>query len=365
MRFVLIVLAALGFATASIAQHAEKSAPRFSVAFINPGGETSFWGMVSQTMAAAADDLAIDLEVIHTNRDRIAMLDAARMIAARDDAPDYVVLVNELEQGSAMAQEMARAGIPTFFLLNRLSAPQVAQLGAPEGALLGSITPDNEIAGYEMAKSLFAEAKQRFGADAPIEVLAILGDAATPAALAREAGMRRAVDEEPLARLQRAFPVLWSQEEAYRRAHFALRVLDIDVVWAANDDLAIGAQQAARELNRKPGQDVLFAGLNWSPHGLAGVQSGEMTMTHGGHFFGGAWAMVLLRDIHDGAVEPADHDFAMSAVTPANVDLFLERLADQDWRKIDFTTFSKSYTERTEYDFSADAILAAAAPSEG
>lgn len=334
---------------------------RFSVAFINPGGSNSFWGMVSQTMAAAAEDLDVDLEIIDTNRDRIAMLAAAREVAAREAKPDYVILVNELEQGSAMALEMLRAEIPTFFILNRLSDAQVAKLRAPEGVLMGSIVPNNEIAGYEMAKSLIAETKQRFGDDAPVKILAILGDAVTPAALAREAGLRRALAEEPSASLERAFPVLWDKDEAHRRASFALKVLDINAVWAANDDLAVAAQEAARNLARAPGQDMLFAGLNWSAEGLSRVKSGEMTMTHGGHFFGGAWSIVLLRDMHNGALASSDVMFDMSAVTLSNVELFLTRLGDQDWRKIDFRKFSKSLNGLTQYDFSADAILQAAA----
>ena len=350
----------------SAASLAGAKTERFSVVFLNPGGETSFWGMVSGTMTAAAEDLSIDLEVIHTNRDRIAMLAAAREIASRADKPDYVVLVNELEQGMTMQREMAQAGIKTFYLLNRLSDDQIATLSAAEsGAMAGSITPDNEIAGYEMAKSLIDETRARAPSADQIRILAILGDTVTPAALAREAGLRRALEEEPSAKLVRAFPVLWDKDEARRRAAFALKVEQVDGVWAANDDLAIGAQEAAAELGRRPGEDLLFAGLNWSSDGLAAVQSGSMTMTHGGHFFGGAWAMVMLRDMRDGAAAAGDYRFDMSAVHAANVDLFIDRIGDRDWGKIDFKSFSRSMGGRNDYDFCADAILAAAAaPSQ-
>ncbi|MBX2855657.1 MAG: ABC transporter substrate-binding protein [Rhodobacteraceae bacterium] len=354
--FLAVVVVALSVASLAVAK-----TERFTVVFLNPGGATSFWGMVADTMTAAADDLSIDLEVINTDRDRIAMLAAARDIAKRADKPDYVVLVNELEQGMAMQREMNRAGIKTFYLLNRLSDDQLAEFGPSESStVVGSITPDNEIAGYEMAKSLILEAKRRLTAIDSIRIMAILGDTVTPAALEREAGLRRALAEEPSARLVRAFPVLWNKDEARRRASFALKVEKVDGIWAANDDLAIGAQEAASAMGRRPGEDLLFAGLNWSSDGLAAVQSGAMTMTHGGHFFGGAWAMVMLRDMAEGSAEPGNYRFDMSAVHAKNVDLFIERIGDRDWGKIDFKTFSRSMGGRKSYDFCADAILAAA-----
>ena len=360
------LFAAIVIVTLSVASIAAAQTDRLKVVFLNPGGETSFWGMVSATMTAAAQDLSIDLEVIHTNRDRIAMLAAARDIAKRADKPDYVVLVNELEQGMAMQREMNQAGVKTFYLLNRLTAEQLAELGPEtQSTVAGSIIPDNEIAGYEMAKSLIDQARQGGAASDSVRILAILGDSVTPAALQREAGLRRALAEEPSAELVRAFPVLWNKDEARRRAAFALKVEKVDGIWAANDDLAIGAQEAARELGHRPGQDLLFAGLNWSADGLASVQSGEMTMTHGGHFFGGAWAMVMLRDMHEGKTEPGNYRFDMSAVHAGNVDLFIERIGDRDWDKIDYASFSRSLGRREVYDFCADAILAAAAaPSQ-
>lgn len=360
-NFFLGVLGSVALFGFSVTSSAAES---IDVTFINPGGKSSFWGMVSSTMEAAADDLDISLEIIHTERDRIRMLQASRDIADRQEKPDYVILVNELNQGVTMLDNMASADIPVFFLLNTLSQEQIEGFtkngGAPD-AIVGSVTPDNEIAGYEMARSLIDAVRSTKGADAQVSLLAILGDTATPAALDREAGLRRAVAETDRAQIARAFPVLWSREEAEKRSRLALRVLDVDAVWAANDDIAFGAMDAARTNGYKPGDDLFFAGLNWSPAGLEGVRDGLMTMTHGGHFFGGAWAMVLLRDVHDGSFEGGAVEFPMSAVDRQNVDLFLERLGGQDWEKIDFKRFLRSQ-QGGAYDFSTDAILRAAVP---
>ena len=65
-----------------------------------------------------------------------------------------------------------------------------------------------------------------------------------------------------------------------------------------------------------PGVNVVVGGLNWSQAGVERVLKGEMIVTHGGHFLVGAWAMVVLRDHHDGrdfAEEEVRLQFPMGA----------------------------------------------------
>ena len=72
-------------------------------------------------------------------------------------------------------------------------------------------------------------------------------------------------------------------------------------MWAANDPMALGAITALREAGYKPGVYVVVGGLNWSGGAVERVLKGEMIVTHGGHFLGGAWAMVVLRGSTMGA----------------------------------------------------------------
>ncbi len=354
MRLVLILAWLAAMPAAAVAE-------RLSVSFINPGGSTEFWGDVAQTMRAAADDLDIALEVIDTNRDRVRMVAAAQALAERSVLPDYVVIVNELQQAPQMLAALAPTGVPVFVLLNRLTEAQRGQVAGLE-TIVASIVPDNEIAGYEMAQSVIAGARAAGRDEDGVALLALLGDAATPAALAREAGLRRALAEHDDVTLVRAIPVLWSRETAQERTARVLQRFELDAVWAANDQIALGAQAAVRDAGGMPGETVIFAGLNWSAEGLEAVRAGTMTLTHGGHFFAGAWAMVMLRDLADGALAPASHlHFPMSAVTAETVELFLDRFGDRAWEGIDFAAFSRARSGRPDYDFSSGALIAAAA----
>ncbi|MEM9249786.1 MAG: ABC transporter substrate-binding protein [Pseudomonadota bacterium] len=336
---------------------------RLHITFINPGGDTEFWGDVTATMSAAAKDLNIDLNVIHTNRDRLKMVDAARNLARADTLPDYIIIVNELQQAPLMLDVLADTGVPVFILLNRMTQEQRIGFAASGGDLsqiVGSIVTDNEVAGYDMAMSLIQEARSKgLNADG-ISLMALLGDAATPAALEREEGLRRALQEHPDVSLIRAFPVMWSAATAYERTQTALQRYDLDAVWAANDQIALGARAAALASGKTPGRTILFAGLNWSIEGLRAVRDGDFTMTHGGHFFAGAWSMIVLRDIEDGALPRGSHlEFPMSAVRSDAVHQFLMLIGKRAWDRIDYMSFRRSVSAQERYAFDAQTILSA------
>ncbi|GAB4531315.1 MAG: ABC transporter substrate-binding protein [Roseibium sp.] len=341
----------------------------FRVTFVSPGGKTGFWGEVASTMAAAASDLNADLEVLYADRKPYAMAELLSRRLAEGDPPDYFILVNENQAGARLMQLMEGSSSKVLFLLNKLTPSQKDNLERRNIDLhnvIASIIPDNETAGYEMAESLFEALRQAAPGRDRYRLLALTGDTSTPAGLQRELGMIRAVADNDDVTLMHAIPVSWSEDTAYERAGTALGRGRIDAIWGANDDIALGAGRAAAESGRTAGRDVFLAGLNWSQRGMEAVRDGRMTMTHGGHFFAGAWIMVMLRDYHFRTVRgemSVDVMFKMSPITRENVDMYLDRLGDGDWDRIDFRRFCKTINGDSHYDFSAEAILSAAAGS--
>jgi ABC-type sugar transport system substrate-binding protein len=337
----------------------------FRVTFINPGGESGFWGEVSSTMSAAAADLDVDLEILNANRKPYAMEELLQQRLEHDDLPDYFILVNENQTGARLIQLMAGQPSKVLFLLNNLTPIQKSILenrNIDLHSVIASIVPDNETAGYEMAQSLFAKARALNPGKKEIRLLALTGDTNTPAGLQRELGMQRAIADNHDVTLIHAIPVNWNEEIAYARAKTVLSRTQVDVIWGANDDIALGARKAVEEAGLEPGKDVLFAGLNWSKRGMEAVQENKMTMTHGGHFFAGAWAIVMLRDHFFKSSEGevfVDVLFKMSPISPVNVETYLQSLGDRDWDKVDFNAFCKTESARSHYDFSAEAILRA------
>lgn len=320
------------------------------VAFINPGyGNKGFWKDVRDTMQAAADQFGFDLIVFDSDRDWKMMIESAQKVFALDPPPDYIIAVNEHQQGTRIILEAEERGIPVIMLLNDLTQAQKDTYGYPGRDIqnwIFTLTPDNERAGYDIAMSLIDAARLANDDLLPKKLclLSIAGDRKTPASLQRLDGLDHALGRYPVLHERRRLVANWSFDEAYRQtAAWLDRGECVDAVWAANDDIALGAIAALEATGRVPGKNVFVGGLNWSPEGVQNVKDGKMTLTHGGHFFAGAWVMVLLHDyIKDVEFLKENHEisFRMEAVTRENLLYFEDVLLNRDWSKIDFSRFS-------------------------
>lgn len=322
-----------------------------NVTFINPGFEDrGFWKAVTDTMRAAADQLGFELRVLYGDREWPKMVREAEAEIAAPTKPDFLILVNEHQQGARLLQLADQAGIPTLMLLNSLTDEQRSLHGDPREQLqhwLGSLTPDNEIAGYEMAQSLVVAAQQaQLDRDGEIALLTLAGDTRTPASLFRLEGLDRALAANPSLKEKRRLTVNWSFDEAYKRTRLWLDSGEpLEAVWAANDPIGLGAIKAIREVGLQPGVDVMVTGLNWSPDAIEQVNQGSMTLTHGGHFLAGAWAMVMLYDYAQGndfATPAPQVRFPMTAIDATNAARYQAAVGDQQWSQVNFKHFSRS-----------------------
>ncbi len=334
------------------------------ILFINPGyADKGFWKTVSDTMRAASESLGFNLSIVYGDRKWPLMV--SRGMAAIENAKvDYIILVNEHQQAPKLLEAANRKGIKTILLLNGLTKEQKQALGGPREKLpnyLGELVPDNEVAGFEMARSLYFAWKATHPDAERASFLTLAGDFKTPASIDRLQGLERAMKAFKVLKEYRRFTVHWSGVEAYNRTSALLLSSEINGIWAANDAIAIGAIRALREADLTPGKDVFVAGLNWSPEAIELVRSGEMTLTHGGHFLAGAWAVVLLYDLeknYDFAKVSTELSFPMSAIDQRNADDYKRAFGDSDWRKIDFHSFSRAdHPELKKYPFNLTTLL--------
>jgi len=340
------------------------SAAPLKVTFVNPGyASQGFWKEVTDTMKAAAEQLGFVLDVHYADRQWPKMVRKTEHIISQADQPDFLILVNEYQQGARLLEMADKAGIPTLMLLNSLTSEQQATFGKPREQLknwLGSLTPDNETAGYEMAQSLIPS--QKMNPSESIALLTLAGDNSTPASLSRLRGLNRALTDFPLLKEQRRISVNWSSDQAYKRTQLWLQSGQaLGAVWAANDAIGLGALKAVREAGLKPGIDVTISGLNWSSEAIKHVIDGQITLTHGGHFLAGAWIMIMLYDYvngHDFAAVSTEVLFPMTAIDQSNAQTYLEQFGNKEWPRINFKNFSLSHSSTPgSYDFTINKLL--------
>jgi ABC-type sugar transport system substrate-binding protein len=339
------------------------------VGFINPWGPPEFWRLVSATMQAAAAELGIEVEERHTERSFDRAIGFAREFLNQRPPPDYLIATNDLGAGGELIKLADAAGVPLILLNNELEGQQWAEYGQPRTKYrhwLGSIVPDHESGGYGIAEAVLIEAA-RIKKHRPLKVLALAGEIDTPASNDRVRGLKRAIGVMGKVLGPRSVDLIevrnldWSQKRAEASMReFVKNGPRIDALWAANDPMAFGAITALREAGYTPGVDVVVGGLNWSGEGIERVLKREMIVTHGGHFLSGAWAMVLVRDYHDGrdfAEEDVRLQFPMGAID-LPVAQRLPEAGKIDWRQIDFAQFSKTRNAAiTRYNFTPDAVL--------
>jgi ABC-type sugar transport system substrate-binding protein len=344
------------------------------VTFINPGiSDTNnptggFWLAVSAFMQAVAKALKMNVEILYAERNHVLMQQQAVEVANRTVRPDYLIVVNEKLAAGKMVEVANAAGIKTFMINNIFMGEQVQQYGAPREKYpywIGSLIPDNRLAGYQIAKYIITRALQAGvkASDGKLHLVAIAGDRVTQASVERVEGLHQALAEYPDVELKQTFYAEWSKDKAYEQTvSFLQRYPEIGAIWGVNDPIALGALEGAVAAKKRPGHEVFIGGLNWDKPALAKVQDGSLVTTVGGHFMTGGWALVLLYDYHHG------RDFAeegvqlqrpiFDALHHDNIALFVDKLSDPQWSKVDFTHFSKvRHPTLKHYDFSLDAIL--------
>ena len=326
--------------------------------FLNPGFSTErFWVDYVRYMNDAAGDLNMQLEVLYGERDAANILRLAREVLERQQRPDYLIFTNEMYTGPEILRLSEGSGVRLFSVHSTLTAEQQALVGGTRGKYrhwIGSLVPNDEEAGYLMAKALFEIAPAGGG-----ELIAFSGVKNTPSASLREAGLQRALEENPQMHLRQLLYGEWKHQRAYEQALGVLpRYPQVSLVWATNDEMAFGVMQAARELGRQ----LHYTMLNNSEEALRARISGEADVLATGHFILGGCAMVMLHDHAQGM------DFAerggkdqmarlLRLVSPEQAQRLLARLTRADVG-LDFRRFSTSREPaQARYNCSIDALL--------
>lgn len=365
-RSVVLILPLLLLSPDAAAQGAPAPRP-LRVAFLDALGLINPWRRyVVGTMEAAAKDLGIELAIHPVGHWPGEILERARQVTAGPGRPDYLLISIHRGIGPRLLELSQETGVPVFVINSGLTPQDAERFGGPRGHFplwLGQMLPDEEQAGQVLTRLLLEAATRGRAAGAPVGLIALEGQLGDTSSLRRTEGLLQAVAGWKGAQLLQRVTAAWEPRLARRKTALLLRRYPgLQVIWAANDDMALGAVRALEESSHHPGQDVLVGGIDWTPESLQAVREGRMVTTLGGHFLEGAWALVLLHDHHHGrdfASEGLDWHTAMVPITRDTVDTFLRFLGEGEWESIDFRAFSRvANPEVKHYDFSLRALFA-------
>ncbi|MBU2711053.1 ABC transporter substrate-binding protein [Zooshikella harenae] len=328
--------------------------------------DDAFWGPVENFMRAACNDLGMPLKVYyaHSKRENIVKY---YLQAARDDHADVVLIGNFRKTAHHIIKRSSQEKTPVFLFNAGLSVDVASQMGPPRKNYplwLGELLPDDEQAGYVLAKTLI-EAARTQNPHRKATIVGISGINVSPASVARNKGLKRALFEYAgSAVLKQIVHANWEPDLAAQ--HFSTlykRYPQVNIAWAASDLMSIGIINALPSVNPslKPNKNFFTGGIDWAKQGLTYVQQGKMTASIGGHFMDGAWSVILLHDYFNG-IDFADEHVSMrsqmNVITTENIGAYLHHFSGQQWDKIDFTIFSKYYnTDLQQYSFTLNEVM--------
>jgi ABC-type sugar transport system substrate-binding protein len=364
----LVVLSALPAQAAELKPPAQ-AAELKKVLLLRPDGDHPFWALFEKAMKAACHDFGCDVTSRMAGWDRIVMLDQLEAALKSDQKPDMVYFQSFKKNGPDIIRMLEKYGVDGFLINAGLDEEQQKEIGKPREKYkhwIGQMLPDDYGAGRFDAELLYRRAKEKglAGKDGKVLFSAIEGNIADGASIQRVRGLKDFLAEHGTdTALTQIVQGKWDAKVSKKMASMLMnRYPDAHVIWAAGDPVARGVMDAAEEAGKKPGKDILTAGVDWADYVLQAIRDGKIEGSAGGHFMEGGWAIVVTYDRMHGADFAKDGDPSlfskMGLLTSENLARYTAKFGDEDFEKIDFKKLSKAANPALkEYDFNITALL--------
>ncbi len=366
--WLLVLCALLAGSSPARAQH---FVPRPRIVFFSPSSEgNTYWPQVFRIIEHVSQDLGFEFVPYSLGvEDRFARQRKELRILAAEPRPQAVIVSVVIGHSRRILEAAEALHIPVFILGPLFPSELLGVGGVPRQKYKSWVALFNwaeEDKGYALGKALLAAAEKAhaFTRDGHIQVVGVGGDPSWFGSGLRQAGLARAVAENPRAVLDQVVPTKWTRAEGKQLTLKLLRRFpEATVVWAASDQLGAGAVEALTETGRAPGAGGFTGGLDLSDLGLGLVKQGKFVATAASTLLSYAQAAVLVYDYVHGldfaGQLGSELEFPTRVVTRDNVEQDL-RLS-QCMQSIDFKKFSRVYNENlVRYEFSLHAYLDAA-----
>jgi galactofuranose transport system substrate-binding protein len=211
---------------------------------------------------------------------------------------DVIAFSPVVETGwDTVLQEAKAAGIPVVLTDRAVNV-------ADESLYITFIGSDFVEEGRRAARWLIQDTAGRSG---PIRIVELQGTVGSAPANDRMKGFREIIDQD------KRFEVVRSQSGDFTRAK-GKEVMEafikaeggnkIDVLFAHNDDMAIGAIQAIEEAGKKPGEDIRIVSIDGVRGAFEAMTAGKLNATIECNPLLGPQLAQLIRDVHSGKQVP-------------------------------------------------------------
>jgi len=338
-----VVLAAAALSGCSSADEpggGDATSDSLTIGSVVPTLENPFWQRYVAFQQEAADQLGFELVVVDGQNDGTKMLNGAKDLIAR--GVDGLIHVGYYDTGRAVIKAAAEADIPVA-IADSSPADIEPQTPGYEN-YIAFMGPNDVQAGQAEAQYIIDAAMEKGG---DVKVFGLEGTLGTSVNEGRVEGLKNAIAESPGAELVGTQTGDFLRENALNVVTNVLQSNpDINVIWNANDDMAIGAIQAVTRDGLTPGTDILVGGMDLNGDAIDAIKADELLVSLGGHWLQGGFLAAIMYDSLNGFPVPADEStikLDLLAVDKSNVETFESQFPDGQPTDYDFKSYSPVY----------------------
>lgn len=338
-------------------------AQKVHVAFVGPAlGSNPFWDSMIMPLRVVADQLDVRI-TFHTADfdDRFDYFPKTKELLSSKDKPDYLISGFRGASAKPLLELVEQYQVPLVSISSGVPTKEIGEVGYPQQHYqywLAQVLADDEKSGFLQAQLLREKARSNpaLSQKKRLRIAAIGGGLVLETSKQKDAGLLRAIEHYKDLELLQLVHADWNTGIAARMTHGLFeRYSNIDLIWNANDDMAIAAAKAVTVANKLQ-TPVLVAGIDWTQQGLLAVQKGELAFSLGGNHMQAVWALLLIHDIAHGytdtGFENNTYRIPFLIADIKNVARIRSYIENDGFKSADFKQFSKHYNKRLKaYDF--------------
>ena len=234
--------------------------------FAQVGAESGWRTANTKSIQSAAKEAGVDLKFSDAQQKQENQIKAMRTYIAQK--VDVIAFSPVVESGwDAVLQEAKRAKIPVILTDRAVDSKDTSLYET----FLGS---DFVLEGEKAGEWVVEEFKDASG---PVNIVELQGTTGSAPANDRKAGFAKAIEANP------NLEIVESQTGEFTRAKgkevmeaFLKSQPDIDVLYAHNDDMGLGAIEAIKAAGKVPGKDIKIVTIDAVKDGMTALANGEI-----------------------------------------------------------------------------------------
>lgn len=260
-----------------------------------------FWHHVKQFGLAVSESLCMDLSVVNAqigDDNRFFYVQLLNDVIEKGPKPDLIVGQFFAGGEKAQLEMLARYNIPFISFNSAISKKVLDTVGMPTTRFknwLAHISPDE----YNTGKQLSMKLLSSLGEGEKGVMIGIGGSHTNSASVHRMEGLQSSFAQDKRHQLLQAVYTNYTVADAKLKTEALLsrhHLLDINLIWTASDDLALGVIGAVEKDGKIPGKDILVGGIDWNESNFEFIRTGKMEVSYGGHFIEAGIAILLGHD---------------------------------------------------------------------